>query len=156
MLVLNILIIIEGEQKMIVDNLLYNDKDKTLVEKGEYQGYEYFIVSYGTHPCCYVSIPKEDILFYNKDYNDLDICIHGGLTYSQRYLWCADKTGWFIGWDYSHCYDYRKEKYFSEGLADDMEQCKVWTIDELRNHCQEVIKQIKTQNDLYFQKVNSI
>lgn len=35
--------------------LLYNDV---------YKGFYYYIMTYGTHPCCYIEIPKNFILYH--------------------------------------------------------------------------------------------
>ena len=69
---------------------------------GTYKGFPYYVLSLGTHPCAYVDvseIPEDGI-----DTNRIDC--HGGITYSDKYLATVDNVGWFIGWDYAHCYDY--------------------------------------------------
>lgn len=113
--------------------LLYSDT---------YQNYKYYILNLGTHPTAYVEIPKGHKLYY-KNYNDIDnILVHGGLTYSDDHLCIAKDNalqGWFIGWDYAHCYDY--EGYYDE---DDFlnENTKKWTTEEIINECHLVINQI--------------
>jgi len=76
-------------------------KPAKILDSGIYNNFEYKIVSYGTHPCCYISIPKNH-KYYNKDYENIDIECHGGLTYSQK----QDDNKYWIGWDYAHCNDY--------------------------------------------------
>lgn len=41
-------------------------------------------------------------------YNKVDIEVHGGITYAEEGIYADNKEvqGWFIGWDYAHCYDY--------------------------------------------------
>ena len=38
--------------------------------------------SYMGHRCGYIAIPKDNEL-YGKDYNEINIDVHGGLTYSE-------------------------------------------------------------------------
>lgn len=80
-----------------------------ILYESELNGFEYFIVSFGTHPCCYIKIPEEHELFgldYDKIYElDYDIPCHGGLTYSDDRLLDKEK-GWYLGWDYAHLGDY--------------------------------------------------
>ena len=46
-------------------------------------GFEWFVISYGTHPCCYIKIPEDHELFEvdYRDYydNDIHINCHGVL-----------------------------------------------------------------------------
>ena len=115
----------------------------------------YYIVNYGSHPACYISIPNEHI-FYNKDEDDISkIChidCHGGISYTGDTLprsvpkydeksstipvW---STGWYIGWDYMHYTDYRLSPlYVHEG--------KKWTTEEMIADCYDVINQLCTAN----------
>ena len=55
--------------------------DIEILDNGIYNGYQYWIVSYGSHPCAYVELPK-DHKYYGKDYVDIPIDCHGGITYS--------------------------------------------------------------------------
>ena len=80
-----------------------------ILHKDELNGFEYFIVSFGTHPCCYIKIPEEHELF-GLSYDDIyesgyDVPCHGGLTYSEDHL-LKEEKGWYIGWDYAHLGDY--------------------------------------------------
>lgn len=109
--------------------LLYNDI---------YRGYHFYIISYGTHPCCYVEIPSKSKIF-KMSYLDIEsIDVHGGLTYSSDYLCIGINTvlnnSWFIGWDYAHLGDYIG--YF-DYIGD-----KKWTTNEMIEECKNVINQI--------------
>lgn len=80
-----------------------------ILHKDELNGFEYFIVSFGTHPCCYIKIPEKHELF-GLSYDDVyesgyDVPCHGGLTYSDDHL-LEEEKGWYIGWDYAHLGDY--------------------------------------------------
>ena len=53
-------------------------KDKHCIEildSGTYRGIEYYIISFGTHPCAYVNSP---ITIHDKE-----IDVHGGITYHE-------------------------------------------------------------------------
>ena len=62
------------------------------------------IISYGWHPCAYIEIPKTN-KFYNKDYDDVDINCHCGLTFGD-FKDFGDGSKYYFGWDYAHCGDY--------------------------------------------------
>lgn len=58
------------------------------------------------HRCGYVRL-LEGHPWYGKGYDDIDVCIHGGLTFAGE-LKCGDAdldTGFWIGFDCAHCYD---------------------------------------------------
>ena len=58
------------------------EKTIELLAEGNMLGLQYYIVSYGTHPCCYIKIPEGHELF-GIDYWDIeDVYCHGGLTFS--------------------------------------------------------------------------
>lgn len=88
-----------------------NERKCETLDKGTYKGYDYLIVSYGTHPCCYIRIPS-DSPWYKHDYEDIDLCVHGGLTFAHFFSKESAKSfgispdDWYIGWDYSHYEDY--------------------------------------------------
>lgn len=89
-------------------------KDREVLDKGTYKGYEYEIVSLGTHPCAYVTLPKKHP-YADMDYDEIWAKVPGGLTY---------KSGLVIGWDYAHAGDqYGAGKYEMSGHA--------WTTEEI-------------------------
>lgn len=51
--------------------------------------------------CGYVQIPYWHPV-YKKDYRDLDILCHGGLTFSDHKLLGVPYPGWWIGFDCAH------------------------------------------------------
>ena len=108
---------------------------------GKCYGFNYFIISFGSHPCCYVEIPK-DHSCYGLEYDEIEIVCHGGLTFSNDKLYGVDKTGpkWFIGWDFAHCgdYFYANDQFEIEGHK--------WTLAELQDQVLKVCKQLR---DLY-------
>ena len=111
---------------------------ETLAE-GKDCEYEWKVLSLGTHPCGYVSIPK-DHPFYDKDYWDIDdrIRAHGGLTFSGKLL---GLDGLWFGWDYAHCEDYTYlPMYVGSGG-------KRWTTQEIVDECLNVIQQFRSYEE---------
>lgn len=135
-------------------NTLKNIKIKEMKYKTEsirellcnaiYRGYHFYILNLGTHPTAYVEIPKIS-KFYRKHYDDIDILVHGGLTYSNEELRIGDNTkmtnSWFIGWDYAHYNDYLgSNALFGKFESDEFN--KKWTTEEMIKDCFSVIDQL--------------
>lgn len=123
-----------------------------LLVNGEYNGYDYLVLSLGTHPCAYISVSENDKV-YGLDYDSIheNFCVmcHGGLTYSEDYLNflefsqkynCDVKSAihnqWVIGWDYAHYGDYMGFD------VDDVLGGKKWETAEIVDECKEVINQL--------------
>jgi hypothetical protein len=54
--------------------------------------------------CGYVGVP-EDHKYYGCGWDDIDVCVHGGVTFADT---MEDQIGnglWWIGFDCSHCDD---------------------------------------------------
>nr|DAI25547.1 MAG TPA: hypothetical protein [Caudoviricetes sp.] len=106
---------------------------------GFYHGRNYYVVSFGTHPCAYVDV--SDLLSMTREeqeYIENAIDCHGGVTYSSAKLVVENKTGWYIGWDYAHCMDYSGYMYILSGSL-----AKRWTTPEMVSECKRVIDQIE-------------
>ena len=124
---------VENEQKVI-----------DMLDEGIYKGFHYAIVSYGTHPCAYVELPTEHLLYPLYDEDELAyIDCHGGITYfsTTGLIRPSDENhrdGHWIGWDYAHCMDYCYSPYnfefFNEG--------KKWTTKEIFEDVKNVIEQL--------------
>ena len=112
-----------------------------------FKGYHFIILNLGTHPTAYVEIPEGHKLF-GKEYDDCNIDVHGGVTYSEDNLTylrysdkykcdtlCKKKDTWFIGWDYAHLNDYTG---FTKCYGD-----VKWTTARIVNECKDVINQLK-------------
>ena len=110
-----------------------------MLDKGIYKGYHYAIVSFGSHPCAYIELPKGH-KYYGKDYDDIPIDCHGGLTYSSEGLLPSSndyhRDGYWIGWDYAHLGDYYgwSNAFINTG--------KRWTTEEILQEVKEVIEQL--------------
>lgn len=109
--------------------------DAKIVDQGNFEGYDWIIVSYGTHPCAYVTIEPGHELFgkkYEKYYHIYSqFNVHGGITYSEAGLHNLIDVGkWVIGWDYNHYDDYNTNmpefgghKYTTEEIFQDVVSC---------------------------------
>lgn len=136
----------KGEKKM--KEMIYSFERKIeVLDTGYCLGFLYYILNLGTHSVAYIKIPKGHKL-YNKDYDDIyrevDIDVHGGLTYSSNHLWISENQkieGWFIGWDYTHYGNYAgyeeimPKQYRTKG--------KKWTTKEIFTEVKEVCYQIQ-------------
>lgn len=111
---------------------------REVLDSGISFGFNFYIISFGSHPCCYVEIPDNHPLYLEK-YDDIEIDCHGGLTFSSSKLTGIDETGlkWFIGWDFAHCDD-----YYCSPVGSDLKGHK-WTLDELICEVDKVCKQLK-------------
>lgn len=107
---------------------------------GTFLGYNYYVLSFGTHPCAYVEIPRNN-KYFGKDYDDIPVYPHGGLTYSSDHLATVDHIGWFIGWDYAHAGDYCG--FMAPSLNKGSQQ---HTTVEMVEDCKQVIMQIEYLN----------
>ena len=107
-----------------------------ILENKEYEGYEYYIITLGSPPCCYVLLPKGHC-YHGEHYDDIPIECHFGLTYSEPTLLRDNIIAggeWVIGWDYAHLDDFYSN---SRGFSGHK-----WTLGELRNEVYEVIDQL--------------
>jgi hypothetical protein len=82
----------------------------TILADGEYNEHEFKIISYGTHPCCYIKL-NPDEKYYGKSDDDILLPCHGGVTFAKM---TQDddrfENGFWIGWDYAHFGDAFGEK----------------------------------------------
>lgn len=98
--------------------------DMELLHDNVYRGYRYCIVNYGTHPCTYVVVPEGHPYFGAQITGDMDIEVHGGVTYCSECPWLDD--AYAIGWDYAHLGD-----YYNPTNSNNMDFGHKWTIEEL-------------------------
>lgn len=110
------------------------------LEHDFYKGYEYAVMSLGTHPCCYFRIPGGN-KYEDCDYEDIPLDVHGGITFKSDRLNTSEGMlyGCWIGWDYAHLDDYldgpEELKIFSGRDG------KKWTTEELIQACKDAIDQ---------------
>ena len=125
---------------MKIKPMIYQtDRKIELLYKDKYKNYNYYILNLGTHPTAYIEIPKGNSL-YEKHYDDIDILVHGGLTYSDHSLMMITSENWYIGWDYAHYDDYMT---FMEDIYKDLKMpLHKWTTEEIIEECKNVIEQI--------------
>ncbi len=115
------------------------DRKLEILCEGKYKDYQFYILNLGTHPTAYIEIPKTSDL-YGKDYNNIDIDVHGGLTYSDDQLHSVKENTWFIGWDYAHLNDYAGyEEIMPENIRTGG---KMWTTEEIFEDVVSAIEQI--------------
>lgn len=125
--------------------MIYSCKRKReILASGKYKGYKFYILNLGAFPTAYVEIPKTH-KFYMKHYDEIDIDVHGGLTYSEDFLEISETKGiggsWFIGWDYAHFEDYIG---FEEIYPSDFRTgSKKWTTQEILQEVFYVIDQLE-------------
>lgn len=112
---------------------------KTLCE-GNYKGYDYKILSYGTHPCAYIACTGKikDL----KSYDDFMVDVHGGATY----LGDLDEgSQTYVGWDYAHGGDYLGTDAiyeFDEDMKKYVASKKRWTTEEILEQVYSAIDEI--------------
>ena len=113
-----------------------------VLDTGYCFGLLYYIMNLGTHPTAYIRIP-ENHKYYKKNYEDIDLIVHGGLTYASNHLWISKTQkidGWFVGWDYGHCGDYAGyEEMFPTELRT---SGKKWTTQEIFKEVKEACYQL--------------
>ena len=110
------------------------DRNIEILLDKKHNGYRYIILSLGTHPTAYIEIPKGHRL-NGQDYDDIDINVHGGLTYTRHELMGIPSDNWYIGWDYAHVGDYYESGYSHTGD-------KKWTTEEIESECKQAIDEL--------------
>lgn len=119
-----------------------------VLDTGTCFGFFYWILNLGTHPTAYIKIPKNH-KYYVKEYGEIDIDVHGGLTYARDYLYINETQkidGWFIGWDYAHYLDYGG---YEEKLPENLRTGgKKWTTEEIRKEVYKACEQLVKESDI--------
>lgn len=122
-----------------VPNVLLGTDKKILCE-GSYKGYEYKIVSYGTHPCAYISC--EGKIKGLKSYDDFLVPVHGCAIYLGD---LGEPTKTYVGWDYAHGGDYLGDDVVYNGdeeMKEYIASKKRWTTEEILEEVYSAIDQI--------------
>lgn len=79
-----------------------------------------------SHYCGYITLPKK---FGEPHYDDLNVCVHGGLTFNGLHDQCE---GYVVGFDCAHCND--QTKYWKHGTFKD--------INFVINECEQLAAQL--------------
>lgn len=115
-----------------------NEK-REILATGYCFGLLYYILNLGLHPTAYIKIPS------NCNINECDIYVHGGVTYSDNFLWVSKNKkidGHFIGWAYGHFGDYGG---YEELLPKELRTGgKKWTTKEIFEEVRDACYQIKS------------
>ena len=126
-----------------------NRKPKEILAEGSWGPYQYKVVSLGSHPCGYVSIPDNHPLYGKLELMEAIIACHGGITFYDRMddgMNSEWGTGFYIGWDYAPAGD------FVGGLrAFEIEGEEKHTTEEIVNECYLVIGQLSMYDDFVAQ-----
>ena len=84
------------------------DYPDRVLSRGDHEGFEWLTVNNNIgYRCGYVRIPV-DHPWHGKDYNNIRVAVHGGLTFSEPDKPCdADRPddAWWVGFDCAHCDD---------------------------------------------------
>ena len=72
--------------------MVYGPRKIEVLHKETYLGFDFYVVSLGTHPCIYVAIP-EGYPWHGLEYTDetIDITPHCGFTFSGVLDVCDNK-----------------------------------------------------------------
>ena len=115
----------------------------TIIAKGEIRGFQWVIITLGSHPCAYVAV-KPDHPYYGMDYDTMYekgiyLDCHGGVTYIEHdkntRSWGTQDL-WWIGWDYAHSGDY-------DATYDQKYETHKWTLKEIKKDVLNMIAQLE-------------
>ena len=114
-----------------------------IIAKGEIIGFQWVIITLGSHPCAYVAVdPKHP--YYRMDYDtmfekEIYLECHGGVTYTEHdkdtRSWGTQDL-WWIGWDYAHAGDH-------DANYDQPYENHKWTLKEIKKDVLSMIAQLE-------------
>ena len=105
---------------------------KELIYEGKAGTYTWYIMSWAECPLVYMAIPKKH-KYYGKDYRDIPIKVHGGLTFKGEVF-----DNQCIGWDYGHAGD----RFDSPIIGCTLRKGKEWTFEEIQEEVNSVANQL--------------
>lgn len=129
-------------------------RELEVLDKGEYGGRKYLILSLGRHPTAYVSITdKEQEIIKSSlredDFDEYDsplfdnINVHYGFNfYGNRDYMGGDEGTIYLGWDYEHYNDFSGIYLNFFCAPPDIEAFKRWTTAEIFTEVKSVIDQL--------------
>lgn len=109
--------------------------DAEILLAGKIKWHQFYIVSYGTHPCAYV---RTDL---SPELNDV-ISVHGGIPFSRNERPEFAVKGHYIGWDYMHAGDYIGEFMLDLIPESELAEYKRYTTEEILEEVKSVIDQV--------------
>ena len=103
-----------------------------------YREIEFVIMSLGTHPTAYIGVEKDNPYWLSSG-DSLESC-NGGITYANSFIYDEEKkkyenNKWWLGWDYSHMWDYTT--LFNETFG-----LKKWTTEEILEEVKATIDEV--------------
>ena len=97
------------------------------------------VVSFGSHPCCYITFPGIQHLSNYDDANDL--CdVHGGFTFLGSHKKLGIDGVW-LGWDYAHYGDLLYFELLDCSMPDDHK----WSLEELIIEARKALSEITSR-----------
>jgi hypothetical protein len=89
-------------------NPVTTHRPDALLAKGEHAGLEWEVTKNGLgYRCGYVRVPAGHP-WHGKDYDDVDVEVHGGLTFAEPDTDCGkggEDNAWWLGFDCAHLGD---------------------------------------------------
>lgn len=114
-----------------------DDTHSEVLARGSYRNIDFLVLNIGhRHPCGYVDVRNTRLR--GMYYDNVNIECHGGLTFSGEFSPLTCEKGWWIGWDYGHCWDY-SPRLSVEWAGVEYRQ---WTTEEVVAECLDVIDQV--------------
>ena len=84
------------------------DRPEDILSKGKHHGFEWMVVHNGSgYRCGYMRVALGHP-WHGKGYHDLNVEIHGGLTFAHADVPCdapGPDTDWWLGFDCAHTWD---------------------------------------------------
>ena len=118
--------------------MIYGERTSgEILAEGNREVFTYKVISQGTHPCGYVSIPSNHPLYEKLDLLEAYIDCHGGITFDGS-IEKFGMTEYYIGWDYAHAGD-----YIGADHGFNREDDQKYTTQDVINECYYVIGQLE-------------
>lgn len=130
--------------KSKIGDMYKNDGIHKMVATGDFHGFPFFVATLaGSHPVAYIEIPDGHKMRFNVMIEKKIQC-HGGITFYEKDLWCADHPGWFIGMDFAHKGDCSYRDNVARLLLDDeaTPTGRKWTIEEIKAEVESICAQL--------------
>ena len=140
----------EHKLKLLVANRPWETEPDNAEWEDKVTGYKCRITRHDKfkHLCGYVGIPNNHPS-WGKNYNDVDVQVHGGLTFSEADD--DDKLTWWFGFDCAHAGDISPELLISlididRYTPDRTEVYRTW--DYVENEVRELVRQLRDEDSL--------